>query len=164
MIDKVKACKEVMKKFQLSSAQLDVLRTAARKYVDHYHYQHAGQHKLHNGEVPTYNVKSETLEILQQRGLIAKGHRVNDEKEREEMKHHAESLIVGAHRTFRLTANPFVDVETSDGPIVAWREVHSSLSMARGILNKLEETCHLITVSGRAIAAEWKIAVEAVEE
>ena len=149
--------KAFVKSSCLSEAQLNVLRHASRKYDTH------SGGKLHNGEVNTYGIMSSTLSILQERGLIVKGYKINDETERNTLLERANGLIESA---WNITAAspPFSLVQTRDGSLAAWREVYSILSASNGIRTRLAGTCLLITDEGRKIAVEWKRLVGAAEE
>lgn len=156
----IREAKAFMKEVGLSDAQLDVLRRASRKYKDY----HLNKNELYNGEVNGYGVMSATLGILRERGLIAQGHRISDEAERQRMEGHVNELIREAWSTVNATIDPLSKIKTVDGDILAWREVHGILSVARGIKSKLAENCLLITEAGRNIAADWKKVIGAVEE
>ena len=67
--DIVKAARAFAREHDLSEAQLDVLRKAARKY-DTYWNNGKEDTKLHNGEIPTYGIMSATITILRERGLV----------------------------------------------------------------------------------------------
>lgn len=156
----IREAKAFMKEVGLSDAQLDVLRRASRKYKDY----HLNKNELYNGEVNGYGVMSATLGILRERGLIAQGHRISDETERNKLSQRAHMLIVEAWAVVIMNIDPMTVLKTEDGDILAWREVQSTLSVARGIESKLAENCLLITEAGRKIAADWEKVIGAVEE
>ena len=160
-LDVVAAGRQYAKQHNLTLTQLDVLRSAARKYDNTYGGENA---KPHNGEVNTYNVRQDTLDILRQRGLIATGYRINDESQRAYQHKRIEELILTAWGIARNTTPHYKANAGDDAGLESWRCVLMDLTTADNIRKALNEKCLLITDTGRDIAKGWKNVIGAMEE
>ncbi|MDE2102967.1 MAG: hypothetical protein KGL39_37330 [Patescibacteria group bacterium] len=154
--DKMKAIRAVKHKYNLSEAQFDVLRHAARKFQG---YGALKPSELHDGTVSTYNVRQETLAVLQSRGFIVFEHAFLGE-ERERRRAASDAIIAGAFERAR-TVEPFV-LDSDGDP--NWKWVLVDLKRAAALLQTLENKVWRITDAGRQVAAEWKAAIGAEEE
>lgn len=122
------------------------------------------ERKLHNGEVPTYNVRCETLDILKTAGYIRHGYRINDENERAAIKLQICEMATSAWNIVREYGDPFAHGDFGGEKLPIWLEVLSLLQSAKGKQGKLAETCYLITESGREVTAQFKKLIGATED
>lgn len=160
------ACK---KKWGLREAQFDVLRKAARKYVEYVFQRERTDFTLYNGEVVGFGVHSTTLTSLTVGGYIVRDVFREEETARQALDLQAHDLIELAFATCRVQM-PFLYIETEVGGTAlpawrsAWRSVYSRLQAADLLVKHRDVRCTKITDKGREAAADWKQAIGAEEE
>jgi hypothetical protein len=151
-----KAMYNCLRKHDLTTAQMDVLRRAARKYAEG-----SETSAFHDGTVYTYGIRGDLLVKLNGRGLIASVHKIDNLGMRGAIEMQANYLISSA---FRIASGDPFGVTDEEQPVLRWRAVLSDLTVAKAKLSSLNETVLRITDAGRAVAAEWKEVVGAEEE
>jgi hypothetical protein len=153
----------VTKKHGLSALQIGVLREAARKYKN---WSPGPMPELHDGQVPTYHVRQDTLSALENKGLI-QSEFLYDEATRAKRSQTADAIFHGVFEMAR-QHGPYDPVLIAPGETEeiteAWKSMSVGLKMASSLLRDNETKVLRITDAGRAIAAEFKFAIGAEEE
>lgn len=155
------AGKAIMKKHNISGAQIEVLRNAARKWKNYYNDKEG----LHDGQITTYNVHTSTISILTERGLIVKTH-LYDAQDRANRALRSKQIADKAFRV-AISYDPFdmIQLDGSDGDDTpAWRVVADRLEEVRKIVHGNTIEVFRITDAGREIINEFKLAIGATEE
>jgi hypothetical protein len=160
---KITDSKTVLKKHNITSAQADVLRRAARKYGFPTRDRETGDvvWPLWDGTVDIYNIRQETLDILKSRSWIHQTWKIDDEEQRRAIASEENRLITSAWEIAR-AHDPGEKLYGTD--LVAALAVLQNLDQARLKHNSLFVKVLKITEAGRAVAAEWKAALGAEEE
>lgn len=153
-----KFARVIEKKYELSGPQLGILRTAARKYKTHLSKEE------HNGEVETYNVRQDTLNVLIAKGLIHNDF-LYSEDERARRVAMAEQIKIKMFETCRaVMPNDHLHIDETMGSIPAWKLVYRELERVAALLKGNMTKVIRITDAGRAVAEEFKFAIGAEEE
>jgi hypothetical protein len=153
----------VAKKYGLSAPQIGVLREAARKYKN---WKPGPMPELHDGTVPTYNTRQDTLDALRNKGYIQSEY-LYDDAARTKRAQTADSILHGAFEMAR-QHGPYDPVLVAPGETdettEAWKSMMVNLKMASNLLKDNDTKVLRITDAGRAVAAEFKFAIGAEEE
>lgn len=156
--------KALLKEYNISSAQMDVLRKASRKYANFGYPEKDGVRNLHTGEVEMYCVRQDTLDALKTAGYIQYGYRIHVENDRAAITTQVVELVTSAWTTVGTYSDPFSHQEFDGDKLQVWREVLGTLQVAKGKQDKLAEKCYLITESGREVASKFKVLIGAKED
>ena len=140
--------KEVLKKFGITQAQMEVLVYAARKH------KYTGAEELHDGEISGYNVRQKSLDALIQKQYIARDYKISDDDARANLEEEARSILDEAWSVARCYG-PREPVKMSTGELEAWKVVKADIDQVFGRYERLRHRCWKITPLGRVAVQEY---------